>query len=174
MSLRRQIAYCLGGPGWQMTSTLVVSIGIYYYLPPEGAGLVPQLSEEIFLGVLTAYGLARLIGGVVDSLADPFVGHYSDRSRSRFGRRRVFLTFGTVPMVLTSTLLFWPPGEPGSTTTFAFLSITLAAYYIFFTIYVGPYLALIPEIARTEQERIDLSRLRALVSGPFLMAYGFI
>ncbi len=174
MSIRRQIAYCLGGLGWQITSTLVVSVGIYYYLPPEGAGLQVQLSEEIFLGVLTAYGLARLVGGVVDSLADPFVGHYSDISKSRFGRRRAFLIYGALPMVLTAALLFWPMGEPGSKTTFAYLSALLAAYYVFFTVYVGPYLALVPEIARTEQERIDLSRLRALVTGPLMMVYSFM
>ena len=57
----------------------------------DGAGLNILRSEEVFLGVLTAYGLARIIGGVVDSLADPFVGHYSDRSTSRFGRRRIFM-----------------------------------------------------------------------------------
>jgi GPH family glycoside/pentoside/hexuronide:cation symporter len=174
LPMARVIAYCLGGPGWQITNTMVVSIGLYYYLPPEGAGLVTQLSEEIFLGVLTAYGLARLIGGVADSIADPFVGHLSDRSRSAFGRRRAFLIYGTVPMVLTSALIFWPPGEPGSLLTFGFLSVMLAAYYVFFTIYVGPYLALIPEIARTDQQRIDLSRIRALVGGPLMLAYGFM
>jgi GPH family glycoside/pentoside/hexuronide:cation symporter len=174
MSIRRQIAYCLGGLSWQITSTLVVSVGIYYYLPPEGAGLEVQLSEEIFLGVLTAYGLARLIGGIADSMADPFVGHFSDVSKSRFGRRRAFMIFGAVPMVATSALIFWPMGEPGSTETFAYLSIVLAAYYVFFTVYVGPYLALVPEIARTEQERIDLSRLRALVTGPLMMFFSFM
>jgi GPH family glycoside/pentoside/hexuronide:cation symporter len=174
LSFPRMIAYCLGGPGWQITNTIVVNIGIYYYLPPEGSGLPSQLSEEIFLGVLTAYGLARLIGGVIDSLADPFVGYFSDTSRSRFGRRRAFMIYGTVPMVLTSALLFWPPGEPGSTTTFVFLSATLCAYYVFFTVYVGPYLALIPELARTDQERIDLSRMRALFGGLVMLAYGFL
>ncbi len=174
LSFPRMVAYCLGGPGWQITNTIVVNIGIYYYLPPDGAGLVTQLSEEVFLGVLTAYGLARLIGGVVDSLADPFVGYLSDTSRSRFGRRRAFMIYGTVPMVLTSALLFWPLGEPGSTTTFVFLSVVLGTYYVFFTVYVGPYLALIPELARTDQERIDLSRMRALFGGLVMLAYGFL
>jgi Na+/melibiose symporter-like transporter len=98
LTSRQRILFAIGTPGWQVTSSIIVSIGIYFYLPPEGAGLQALISEEIFLGVLTAYGLARLIGGIVDSLADPFVGHYSDRSRSRFGRRRIFLIVGIVPM----------------------------------------------------------------------------
>ena len=166
--------YVLGGPGWQMTATVMVSIGIYFYLPPEGAGLQVQVSEEIFLGVLTAYGLARLIGGVVDSLADPIVGYYSDRSRSRFGRRRYFLILGIVPMIAIPGLLFFPPYEPGSHGIFVYLTVLLSLYYIFFTVYVAPYNALIPEIAKTESERVELMRLRAAIGGPIAMAYGIL
>ena len=71
LNLKDSVLFALGAPGWQITASIVVTIGIYFYLPPEGAGLQVQASEEIFLGVLTAYGLARLIGGVIDSLADP-------------------------------------------------------------------------------------------------------
>ena len=157
-----------------MTSAVVSSIGIYFYLPPEGAGLETQVSEEIFLGVLTAYGLARLIGGVVDSLADPIVGHLSDRSTSKLGRRRLFLIVGIVPMVFCPALLFFPPGEPGSFDIFVFLTVVLALYYIFFTVYVAPWFALIPEIARSEADRVIFSRLRAMIGGPIVMAYGII
>ena len=67
LSFRSRLLFVLGYPGFAITSALVSSIGIYFYLPPAGAGLETQVSEEVFLGVLTAYGLARLIGGVVDS-----------------------------------------------------------------------------------------------------------
>ena len=174
LNLRDSVLYILGAPGWQITATIVVSIGIYFYLPPEGAGLEVLVSEEIFFGVLTAYGLARLIGGIVDSMADPLVGHYSDRSRSRFGRRRVFLAFGLVPMAVTPALLFFPPGEPGTHGIFIYLTMLLSLYYIFFTIYVAPYNALVPELANTEAERVELTRLRSAIGGPIAMAYGIL
>ena len=174
LSFRARLLFVLGYPGWAVTSAVVSSIGIYFYLPPEGAGLETQVSEEIFLGVLTAYGLARLIGGVVDSLADPIVGHLSDRSASKLGRRRLFLIVGIVPMVFCPALLFFPPGEPGSFDIFVFLTVVLALYYIFFTVYVAPWFALIPEIARSEADRVSFSRLRAMIGGPIVMAYGII
>lgn len=174
LSFRARLLFVLGYPGWAVTSAVVSSIGIYFYLPPEGAGLETQVSEEIFLGVLTAYGLARLIGGVVDSLADPIVGHLSDRSTSKLGRRRLFLIVGIVPMVFCPALLFFPPGEPGSFDIFVFLTVVLALYYIFFTVYVAPWFALIPEIARSEADRVSFSRLRAMIGGPIVMAYGII
>jgi GPH family glycoside/pentoside/hexuronide:cation symporter len=162
LSLRRRLAYALGAPGFQITDRIVVAIAIFYYLPPGDSDLVPQVSEATFLGVLTAFGAARLLGGLVDSLADPVVGWASDRSRSRLGRRRLFLIAGIGPMVLAPVLLFFPPGAPGSVANFAWLTALLALYYVFFTAYVGPYLALLPEIAPEEPERIRLSTLLAL------------
>lgn len=163
MSLPRRIAYALGAAGFQITDRIVVAIAIFYYLPPGDSDLVPQVGSKRFLGVLTAFGAARLLGGLVDSLADPVVGWASDRSRSRFGRRRVFLLAGVGPMVLAPVLLFFPPGDPGSTLNFAWLVAMLAIYYVFFTAYVGPYLALLPEIAASERERVGLSTLMAVV-----------
>ena len=174
LNLRDSVMFSLGAPGWQITATIIVSIGIYYYLPPEGAGLVTQVSEEIFFGVLTAYGVARLAGGAIDSLADPIIGHLSDRSRAKIGRRKLFLILGTGPMVLTPVLLFFPPYEPGSQEIFVFLTVLLCLYYIFFTVYTAPYNALIPELARTEAERVELARIKSIVSGCIAMTYGIL
>jgi GPH family glycoside/pentoside/hexuronide:cation symporter len=170
----QRLLFVIGFPGWQITNAMMTTIGIYFYLPPEGAGLVALVSEEIFLGFLTAYGLARLLGGVVDSLADPVVGYLSDRSKSRFGRRRIFLMVGILPMVVCPALLFFPMGEPGSFDVFLYLTVILVCYYIAFTVYVAPWHSLIPEIARTESERVRLSRLRSIVGGPMIMAYGIL
>ncbi len=166
MSRLRRLGYACGNAGFQIPDRIVAAVAVYFYLPPPESGLVPQVSDRVVLGVFTAYGLARLLGGIVDSLADPFVGWGSDRSRSRLGRRRVFLIAGIGPMVLSPLLLFWPPGAPGSATTWASLAIVLALYYVFFTVYVGPYLALLPEIAPTGAERVRLSSLLALVALP--------
>ena len=174
LNFRDSVLFALGAPGWQITATIVVSIGIYFYLPPEGAGLEVQVSEEIFFGVLTAYGLARLIGGVIDSLADPLVGHLSDRSHSPLGRRKLFLILGIVPMVITPALLFFPPGDPGTRGVFVYLTVLLSMYYIFFTVYVSPYNALIPEIAETEAERVELTRLKSVIGGCIAMTYGIL
>ena len=57
---------------------------------------------------------------------------------------------------------------------FLFLTVMLALYYVFFTVYVGPYLSLIPEIATTERDRVELSRLRSVISGPTIMAFGVL
>ena len=83
ISTARQFAFALGNAGFQLTDRIVVVVAVYFYLPPPGRGLVAQVPEEIFFGIFTVYGLALLVGRLFDAAADPFVGHSSDRSRSR-------------------------------------------------------------------------------------------
>lgn len=172
MSAARRVLYALGTPGFQLTERIVVNISIYFYLPPAGRGLEPQVSESIFLGGLTAFGLAMIIGRIFDSAADPIVGHASDGSRSRFGRRRLFLMLGIGPMAGLPVLLFWPPGEPGSALNAGWLAALVGLYFVVFTVYVAPYLALIPEIAIGQSDRVRLAGLLGAVSFPVLGLFG--
>jgi GPH family glycoside/pentoside/hexuronide:cation symporter len=173
MPFARRLAYACGAPGFQVSDRIVVAILIYFYLPPEESGLEPQVTEEVFLGFLTAFGLAMLVGRIFDSLADPVVGYASDRSRSRLGRRRLFLLIGILPMTGIPVLGFWPPGPPGSLVNFVWLTGVLALYFVAFTVYVAPYLALLPELAWTEEERVRLSALAAAISFPIIGVFGF-
>ncbi|MCP4007826.1 MAG: MFS transporter [bacterium] len=172
MSRWRRIGYALGSTGFQISDRIVVAIALYYYLPPGGRGLEPQVSQTLFLGVLTLYGAAMLIGRVFDALADPIVGHRCDRSRSRLGRRRSFMIYGIVPMLALPVFLFFPPGEPGDPLNGIWLAVILSLYFIAFTIYVAPYLALLPEIAPDPEDRTRLSTLLAILSFPIVMLFG--
>jgi GPH family glycoside/pentoside/hexuronide:cation symporter len=162
----------LGNPGFQLTDRIVVAIAVYYYLPPPGRGLSPQIPEHVILGFLTIFGLAMLLGRVCDSLTDVVVGWASDRSRSRLGRRRIFLIAGLIPMTVLPALLFFPPAAPGSSANTLWLFVLLALYFISFTVYVAPYLALIPELAWTQQERVSLGTLLALLAFPIVGVFG--
>ena len=88
LSPLRRVLYALGNPGYQITDRIVVLVAVYFYLPPAGRGLETQVPEATLLGFVTVYGLATLVGRLFDTAADPIVGHVSDRSRSRLGRRR--------------------------------------------------------------------------------------
>ena len=171
-SAGRRLGYALGGAGFQISDRIVVSMAVYFYLPPPGRGLTSQVSPDLLFGFLTVYGLAMLVGRLFDSAADPIVGHLSDRSRSPLGKRRAFLVYGVLPMVGLPALLFWPPGAPGSALNAFWLAGVLAAYFVAFTVYVAPFLALIPEIARSEDQRVRLSRLLALLSFPIGAGFG--
>jgi GPH family glycoside/pentoside/hexuronide:cation symporter len=115
-----------------------------------------------------------IVARTVDSVASLVVGHASDRSRSRWGRRRSFMLFGILPMVGVPLLAYWPPWSAGSHFNVVWLTLLLSVYYVFSSMYTGPHAALIPEIARSDDERARLSRLMALAAFPMaalLMAW---
>ena len=54
-------------------------------------------------------GLSMLITLVIDAVADPFIGALSDNTRSRWGRRHVFMFASLVPLTISIGLLFSIP-----------------------------------------------------------------
>jgi GPH family glycoside/pentoside/hexuronide:cation symporter len=174
MSAARRLAFALGSPGHIAIDKVVTGILLYFYLPPPDRGLESQVPEVTFFGAFTAFGLAMLIARTVDSVASPLIGHASDRSRSRLGRRRSFMIYGLVPMAILPLFAYWPPGDAGSSINAISLTLVMSCYYVFSTMYTGPREALIPEIARSAEDRARLSRTLSLAAFPMaglLMAW---
>ncbi len=114
-------------------------------------------------------GLSGTITGVVLSLAlvwdgitDPLVGGWSDKLRSRFGRRHPFLALSILPMGLGFIGLFAPPQSIVENTTW------LGGWLLFWTLWIRtflttfsiPHLALSAEITSDYQERSNIMGAR--------------
>jgi GPH family glycoside/pentoside/hexuronide:cation symporter len=100
-------------------------------------------------------------GRIVDAIADPLVGHFSDKSKSRFGRRIPFIAVGTPFLVISWILIFHPPVAAESVINALYLAVVLGFFWIFFTVVVAPHLALLPEIVSARRERINLATYMA-------------
>ncbi len=157
LPLSKGVAYAIGQLGWSLVLGLVVNYLIYFYLPPEEARL-PELIPSFYLfGFLSIIGLITMGGRFIDAITDPWIATLSDRSTARLGRRISFMAKGGLPMVVMMILLFTPPSaEPGALNVI-WLAVTLFLFYLFYTIYVTPYFALIAELGHTPQERLNLS-----------------
>lgn len=121
---------------------------VYFYAPPDDADLAQLLSPLAVGSVLTLVRLA-------ESLDDVLIGWWSDRTRSRLGRRLPFVLLATPPAALFAVLLFLPPAGGGGPAA-VWLAATLTGYFLFATLSGGPYEALLPEIARTGGDRLSI------------------
>lgn len=151
LSRLTKVLYGSGDTGFSLTTTMIgVCLAIFL---TDVVGLAPRVAA-----------VAIFIGRSWDYVNDPLVGHISDRTRSRWGRRRPFLLFGALPFALTFTLLWWrPPFQQDLA-----LGVYYAAAYLLFdtaaTFAYMPYFALTPELAGDYDERTSLTSYRMFFS----------
>jgi GPH family glycoside/pentoside/hexuronide:cation symporter len=148
----RTLAYASGNIGVEALGPILAWIP-YLYAPPADAG-TPALLPAATVGLLL------FVGRFVDGFAEPIVGFLSDRSRTRFGRRIPWVVLGTPVLCAAFLGLFFPPFGPGRPlATAAWLCALNTVFWCAFTAVVAPYLALLPEIARTTEDRTRISAL---------------
>ncbi len=157
LSFGRQMAYAIGQLGW---STLVNIIGlmlVYFYVPPDDAGIPFLITQVVFLGILNAVSLIAASGRLVDAVTDPLIASFSDRSTHKRGRRIPFMLAGAFPAALFCFLMFVPPAGEISAWNMVWLVVVQALFYTLLTAYVTPYFALLPELGHTSNQRLNLS-----------------
>ena len=91
-----------------------------------------------------------------DALIDPVVGNLSDLTRSRYGRRKPWIAFGTPLLLVCVYLFFQPPEGIGAT----YLTATAIAFYAAITIVQIPYLSWGAELSRDYKQRIRINGYR--------------
>lgn len=101
------------------------------------------------------------VGRSWDFVNDLLVGHISDRTRSRWGRRRPFLLFGAIPFGL-SFLLLWLSPNFSQTGLIIYYSLAYIIYEALATIVYMPYFALTPELTSDYDERTKLTSFRMM------------
>jgi len=153
--------YAIGQLGWSIISGLIGSWLVYFYQPNQEAinegmiSLIPQ--GRVVLGLLTIIGLITAFGRVFDAVTDPLVGNWSDKCKSRLGRRIPFLRWSALPLGLVFVLVFCAPVSAVSSINTIWLFITVIAYYFLITCYCTPYTSLLAELPHNQEEKLKLS-----------------
>jgi oligogalacturonide transporter len=145
------VAYGLGdlyGGG----AFLLVSTFTMYYLVAV-VGMNPLLA-----------GLIPGLGKIWDAVSDPLMGYLSDRTSSRFGRRRVWFLVGIVPVFLSVSLIWLPVRLSSDFGLFAYYFLAYIFFYTVSTMVLVPYGALSAEMAREFKDRNKLTGFRMLFS----------
>lgn len=159
--LWRKLVYSSGSMGFSILDNIFGIYFIFFLLPPVETGMPELINNESMLGI-TLVGIIIILGRVVDSIADPLVAYWSDRTKSSLGRRRFFMLTGALPFALIAVLLFTLPDDHATTRNAVYAAVTLGIYFFMYTWYMTPYLALIPEITRSHDERIFVTVIQAV------------
>ncbi len=157
LPLKVQIAYALGQLGCSILINILTLMLVYFYLPPKNAGLPFLVTQATFLGILNAITLVAASGRLLDAVTDPLIASWSDRSTNPRGRRLPFMLKAAFPSALFFVLIFVPPTRATSVLNIIWLLVAQALFYISFTFYLTPFFALIPELGRTKEGRLNLS-----------------
>ncbi|NTW95647.1 MAG: sodium:melibiose symporter [Erysipelotrichaceae bacterium] len=159
LPLSKQIAYALGQFGWSLLSGLIGSYLIFYYIPTKESGISIFIPQITFFGFVSIIGAITMFGRFWDAITDPWIATLSDRSKSKKGRRISFMRNSAVPVAISTVLVFWSPFNSESPWNAVFLIVSITLYYLFITMYVTPFFALLSELGHTPQERLNLSTL---------------
>jgi glycoside/pentoside/hexuronide:cation symporter, GPH family len=152
---RVKVAYGVGAGGWVIVDRVMLAWLYFFYVT------TPLERVDALLLPLT-FSLVMLGGRIVDAVADPVIARWSDNHPGERGRRIPFMRWSAVPYVIVFVALFYPPVAARSAWNGWYLGVLLAAYFVLFTAYVGPHLALLADLSGTVEDRVDLSTSKAV------------
>ena len=160
---------------------------LFFLAPPamQGVNRVPDIAlfgADIDARVVA--GALIFAGRFVDAFTDPLIGWWSDRTRSRWGRRIPFILFSTPFYALFGALVWFLPTEGSSWWNVLYFVLMLELFFTSATMSSGALEALVPELTRTARDRMSVVSLiflfavagagLGLVAGGFIKdAYGF-
>lgn len=152
LSRKTKIFYGVGDIGNAVVNSAIQFFLMKFYT--DGALILPALA-----------GNALLIGKLWDAINDPLFGWLTDRTKSRFGKRRVFMIFGAIPLGISIALLWFVP-TLDRLAAFAWIAFTFILFDTLWTITNVPYYALTSELTDDYDERSSLTTYRMVMAVP--------
>jgi GPH family glycoside/pentoside/hexuronide:cation symporter len=148
--LAQRLIYGLGG---LVNNLLAAAIGGMVIALNLGLGMNPALVG--FLGALPR---------LTDALTDPLMGYISDHTRSRWGRRRPYIFTGAIASGLIYALLWQLPEGRSESFYFWFFLVGSIIFYLAYTTFATPWVALGYELTPDYHERSRLMGTQNFIS----------
>ena len=130
------------------------------------------------LGLGMNPALVGLLGGIprlLDAFTDPLMGFISDRTRSRWGRRRPYIFWGAIASGIVYVLLWQLPDGESESFYFYYFLIGSLIFYVAYTIFATPWVALGYELTPDYHERTRLMGVQNFIGQlPYLIAPWFL
>ncbi len=150
---RYKIFFAIGGLGENVVFQAATAWLFFFW-----AGQGDSSKALIPLGLL---GVLLSIGRFIEAFDDPLIGHMSDKTQSKFGRRFPYIFFGA-PFLALSFFLLWIPIEGTLLLRSLYFFVVLQCFFLTYTLVSAPYEGVLPELAKTSSDRVSASSWRVL------------
>jgi glycoside/pentoside/hexuronide:cation symporter, GPH family len=142
ISFPMKLAY---GAGAFVNNLLAAAIGGMLIVLNLGLGMNPAM-----------VGLVASLPRITDALTDPIMGYLSDKTRSRWGRRRPYVFAGAIASGILYALLWQLPGGRSDSFYFWWFLVGSIIFYLAYTVFATPWVALGYELTPDYHERTRL------------------
>lgn len=102
------------------------------------------------------WGVLFFLPRLMDAFTDPIMGFISDNTRSRWGRRRQYVFIGAILSGLTYIVLWQLYRDNGVDYNFTYFLICSFLFYLSFTVFSVPYVAMGYEMSDDFHERTNI------------------
>ena len=102
------------------------------------------------------WGVIQFAPRIFDAITDPIMGYISDNTKSKYGRRRVYVLIGGVIMGLAYVAMWQIFKESGITFNFWYFFLWSLVFYLGLTIFSVPYVAMGYEMSDDFHERTQI------------------
>ena len=141
------------GIGAFVNNLLAVAIGNFMVVLNLGMGINPAVANSVA-------AIARL----GDAITDPLVGFWSDNLKTRWGRRRPLMFVGAILAGICFALLWQLPVGKSASFYFWYLLIGSMIFYLAYTLFATPWVAMGYEMTPDYNERTRLMAVQNFIA----------
>jgi GPH family glycoside/pentoside/hexuronide:cation symporter len=150
LPLRVLVAYAVMNVGVSFLSTLFVVMYLKFATDRLGVSMLSM-------------GAIFLVAKLWNAIADPIVGSWSDRTRSRWGRRRSWLLGSSLPLAWFTWMAWAPPAALAGPVLGAWVALSVFGFYSAMTSFQVPHAALGVELTHHPQSRNRVFAIKYVV-----------
>lgn len=143
-------------------------MSLAYAYPTAGVSFVSfmftlyifKFSTDVLLIAPAIMGTIYAVARIWDGISDPLAGYFSDRTKTKYGRRRPWLFASALPMAIVPVLVWSPPMFLDHTGLIVWMTVGVLAYETMLTIFYVPHYALGAELSMDHHERTKVFAFR--------------